>query len=247
MHKALILTAALAALPVVGAAAGSPANAASMPYASTYNWTGFYLGGEAGWGWATQQITHVTGATAFPAGSVDASLDQNGPLAGVYAGYNYQMNHFLVGIDGDITTDDMTGTGRDVSSVNGDVASHSDQINWIATATGRVGYVENNWLLFAKGGWAWTPFSESNILRTPGGGIVNTSTSSGTRDGWTVGAGLEWGFAAHWSAKLEYDYIGFTTANYLTTVTSAAGTVSTEARSATSSLSMLKGGVAFRF
>jgi len=246
MRKSVMLIAALAALPVAGAVAASPANAAG-PYPGAYNWTGLYLGGEAGWSWATQQITHVTGATSFPAGSVDAPLDQNGPLAGIYAGYNYQMNQFLVGIDGDITTTDMTGTGRDVSPVNGDVASHSDLINWIATATGRVGYVNNNLLLFAKGGWAWAPFSESNILRTPGGGLVNNSTSSGTRDGWTVGAGLEWGFADHWSAKLEYDYIGFDTANYLSTVTAAAGAVSTEARSATSSLSMLKGGVAFRF
>jgi outer membrane immunogenic protein len=247
MRKTLILRAVLAALPLVGAAAVGPVDAASMPYPEAFNWTGLYLGGEAGWGWANQQITHVTGATAFPAGSVDATVDQNGPLAGVYAGYNYQVNQFLVGIDGDITTTDMTGTGRDVSPVNGDVASHSDQINWIATATGRIGYVNNSWLLFAKGGWAWAPFTESNVLHTPGGGLVNTSTSSSTHDGWTVGAGLEWSFATHWSAKLEYDYIGFATANYLSTITSAAGAVSTEARSATSSLNMVKTGVAYRF
>jgi outer membrane immunogenic protein len=247
MRKSLMLTAMLAALSIVGVAAASRANAASPPYPGDYNWTGLYLGGEAGWGWASQQITHVTGATAFPAGSVDASLDQNGPLAGVYAGYNYQINQFLVGVDGDITTTDITGTGHDVSAVNGDVSSHSDQLNWIATATGRVGYVSNNWLLFAKGGWAWAPFTEANILRTPSGGLVNASTSSDTHNGWTVGAGAEWGFAAHWSAKLEYDYIGFVTANYLTTITSAAGAVSTEVRSATSSLSMLKAGVAYRF
>jgi outer membrane immunogenic protein len=245
MRKSLMSMAVVAVLPMLGAAA--PANAASPPYPGAYNWTGFYLGGEAGWGWATQRITHVTGATAFPAGSIDASLDQNGPLAGVYAGYNYQINQFLVGIDGDIATTDITGTGRDVSAVNGDVSSHSDQLSWIATATGRVGYVSNNWLLFAKGGWAWAPFTEANILRTPGGGLANASASSDTHNGWTVGAGVEWGFAAHWSAKLEYDYIGFATANYLTTITSAAGAVSTEARSATSSLNMLKAGVAFRF
>ncbi|HEY1978810.1 MAG TPA: outer membrane beta-barrel protein [Xanthobacteraceae bacterium] len=246
MHKSLMLIATLAALPVVAAVAARPANAAA-PSLGIYSWTGFYIGGEAGWSWATQQITHVTGATAFPAGSVDTPLDQNGPLGGIYAGYNYQMSQFLAGIDGDIMTTDMTGTGRDVSPVNGDAALHSDQINWIATATGRVGYFSNNWLLFAKAGWAWAPFGESNILRTHGGGLVNTSTSSATRNGWTAGAGLEWGFAAHWSAKLEYDYIGFATANYLSMVTSAAGAVSAETRSATSSLSMLKAGVGFRF
>jgi outer membrane immunogenic protein len=239
MRKSLILIAALAAAPVHGAAAA--------PASSGYTWTGLYLGGEAGWDWASQQITHTTGATSFPAGSVDAPLDLNGPLAGFYAGYNYQFSSFLVGIDGDFTAADLTGTGHDVSTVTGDIVSHSDLIKWMATATGRVGYVANNWLLFAKGGWAWAPFNEANILRTPGGGLVNTSSASGTRDGWTVGAGLEWGFSDHWSAKLEYDYVGFSTANYLSTVTSAAGAVSLEARSATSSLNMLKAGLAYRF
>jgi opacity protein-like surface antigen len=27
--------------------------------------------------------------------------------------------------------------------------------------------------------------------------------------GWTVGGGLEWAFANHWSAKFEYPYIAF--------------------------------------
>ena len=30
-----------------------------------------------------------------------------------------------------------------------------------------------------------------------------------TRTGWTAGTGVEWAFATHWSATLEYDYYDF--------------------------------------
>jgi outer membrane immunogenic protein len=250
MRRLTVLLSFLAVMPVATASAADlPLKAPPMPAAVVYNWTGFYAGGEFGGGWATEQVTVVTNNpnAAFPPGTVFNPVHDNGPLGGAYAGYNYQISQFVVGIDGDYTWANLTGHATDVSIVNADIASESNSIRWIATVTGRVGYAMNNLLIFAKGGGAWAGFNATSVTNTPGGAFVAQTTSSETRNGWTVGGGLEWGFTPHWSAKIEYDYVKFATANFSINEVNAAGVVSSPLRSATSSLNMVKGGIAYRF
>jgi len=238
---------ALATLPVTAASAADMALKAPPAAASPFSWTGFYLGGEAGWGVGSEQITHTTASGAFPLGFVQAPIDYDGLIGGFYGGYNYQVGQWLAGVDGDVSLSGIAGMGTDISPVNRDISNPHSNIDWLATATGRLGYANNNWLLFAKGGWAWAGFSGTSELNTPAGVPVNTSRASEARNGWTVGAGLEYACSAHWSIKLEYDYVGFITANYILTTTSAAGVVTLESRSATSALNVVKSGVAYRF
>jgi outer membrane immunogenic protein len=211
-----------------------------------FSWTGLYLGGEIGGGWATTQTTHVDGNAAFPAGWVNHPVHESGFLGGAYAGYNYQIGQYVVGIDGDYTGADLRGTGTDVGPT-GFVNTDHDRFNWIATVTGRIGYAVNSWLLYGKGGWAWSGYhSDANTFLA--GANVNNGAVSYTRDGWTLGLGTEYAFASHWSARLEYDYVGFRTQNFrVTDVAVAGGAVTTPARSATGNLNMLKGGIAYRF
>jgi outer membrane immunogenic protein len=254
MGKAAIGFAAVAAMigtPVL--AADMAVKAPPMLPPPVFSWTGFYAGAEIGGGWATQQTTIVTqpsATPAFPPGDVLNPINLSGALGGLYGGYNYQVNQVVFGIDGDYTWANLSGTGSDISPVpgNGDVANHWDRMNWVATVAGRLGYAYNNWLFFAKGGWAWAGFDGFTTTSSPAGVLLNSSTTSSTRNGWTVGTGAEWGFAAHWSAKLEYDYVGFNTSATAITETSAAtGAVTFPTRSTTSHLNMVKAGVAYRF
>jgi outer membrane immunogenic protein len=246
--------AALAAVAVFGFA--SVASAADMPTkappyvpAAAYNWTGFYVGGQVGGGWASSTTTDVDGTSAFRAGFVDSAISYSGVLGGGYAGFNYQINQFVIGVDGDYSWADLTGSSTELSPLlSGYTTSFSEKMKWVATLTGRLGYAMNNWMLFAKGGGAWAGFSGTTNTLTSGGAPYSYGTGSSTRDGWTIGTGVEWGFAAHWSAKLEYDYVNFSTANWNSTITRVNnGNVTTPARSATSYLNILKLGVAYRF
>src|SRR5215469_6059367 len=92
--------------------APSPAPAPYVPY----SWTGFYVGGEFGAGWGNSQTTVVTNSgVAFPPGTVEKTIDYFGGLGGVYGGYNYQINQFLIGIDGDYTWAAVHGSATNVS------------------------------------------------------------------------------------------------------------------------------------
>ena len=85
-------------------------------------------------------------------------------------------------------------------------------MNWVSTVTGRLGYANNNWLFFAKGGWAWAGFDGFTTTSSTAGVLLNSGMTSLTRNGWSLRT-VKW-FAAHWSAKLEYDYVGFNTGDH---------------------------------
>jgi outer membrane immunogenic protein len=231
----------------VAYAADLPTKAPAIAPVAAYNWTGFYLGGQVGGGWANNQTTNVTGTVNFPAGFVSNTINDSGFLGGAYAGYNYQINQLIVGIDGDYSWASLTGSGSDIGPT-GFTSTKSDKFKWVATLTGRLGYAVNNWMFFGKAGAAWAGFSaNSSTFNLVGANVSNGSTSS-TRNGWTVGTGLEWGFARNWSAKLEYDYIKFSNASTTTTEVSVpAGVVTQLGRTNTASMNILKVGLAYRF
>ena len=252
---ALVGTSALAWAADMAVKAPPPA-----PSAPAYNWTGFYVGGQGGGGWFDNNVTNgpvVLGTgTNFPPGLVHSPEHGSGGLGGIYGGYNYRINQFVVGIDGDYSWASLKGSsstlGVPVAATGCTVApcitNDTDKIKWIATATGRLGYAANNWLLFAKAGWAGAGFSGTENNFGNAGANTANGTNSSTRNGWTIGAGAEYGFAPHWSAKLEYDYVQFSSTSYNSTfISTTTGATSIFVRNASSDINLVKAGVAYRF
>jgi outer membrane immunogenic protein len=195
MKKFLLGTVALVAL-----GATVPALAADLPartytkappaYAAPiYNWTGFYIGG------------HLGGAFAG-----DNSLTGNNGrfLGGVQGGADYQFApSWVIGIEAQYSW--LASNDRGVLFPGGTlVTSNSDQLG---SVTGRLGYTWGPALLYAKGGFAWKDRNDIGV--SVGGAPVPFTTDGDHRDGYTVGAGLEYMFAPSWSAKVEYQYYNF--------------------------------------
>jgi outer membrane immunogenic protein len=201
---------------VAGAAlvAGSSAHAADLgrppPYKAPppvvapvpiFTWTGCYLGGHVGWGWGRK-----TASAPELAPGVSVSGDTSGFLGGGQVGCNYQLApNWVIGIEGDGSAADIKGDVTDtVSGITGTAHARTD---WIASATGRLGWAWDRWLIFAKGGAAWAGDKYSADIPT----LFEHLDASETRSGWTVGGGVEWAFWYNWSAKLEYDFYDFGT------------------------------------
>ena len=142
-----------------------------------FNWSGFYVGINAGYGW---------GKADWGAGTDTANL--TGYLIGATLGYNYQFGSFVVGIEGDI----------DYSTVKGNCAifACSTNMKYFGTGRARLGYAWDRWLPFITGGVAVANIENSGTA----------GSESVTKIGWTAGVGLEYAFAGPWSAKLEYLY-----------------------------------------
>lgn len=207
MHKSLIAVATLAGTLIASQAFA--ADMAARPYtkapppamASVYNWSGFYVGGNGGYGTSRNCWSFVT-----PALGSEGCHNADGAVAGGQIGYRWQNAAWVFGLEAQGNWADLRGSS--ISSpafviAPGDLTINS-RIRAFGLFTGQMGYAWNNVLMYVKGGAAivdnryFHTFTATNAL-------INTSNN--TRWGATVGAGIEVGFAPNWSVGVEYDHI----------------------------------------
>ena len=225
----LVATAVAFAAPAFGAdliTKAPPAPALAAP-----SWTGFYLGVEAGGAFAHIETvrTGTVNSPSFPAGG-GSSGDGAGAIAGGYIGYNWQFApNWLVGIEGTFDWSGIRIDTSEASTVNpGVVSSARDRFQWLATAGARLGYVTSaNWLLYLKGGAAWTHLDTDSTTVNGAGAVLSTLSGSDTLLGWTVGVGAEMRILGKWTVRGEYNYIDFGTQSLDRTVTFGAGALPT--------------------
>jgi outer membrane immunogenic protein len=199
MRKILLGTAALIAL---GIAPVSAADLAARPYytkaapmvAQVYDWTGFYIGGNAGWGNSHNSLD------LLGVGS-EGSNNADGGVVGGQIGYRWQASTWVFGVEAQGDWADLRGSN--ISPITG--LTDRSKMDAFGLFTGQIGYAWNNVLAYVKGGAAVVD-NRYDIL-TPGGSTLLGSSSSQTNWGATVGAGIEVGFAPNWSVGFEYDHI----------------------------------------
>lgn len=206
------------------------AKARPMAVARPVDWTGVYVGAQAGVGYGRDRIGFV-GAADPPVGVHTAGI-----LGGGQIGYNYQFaNKWVVGVEGDASGANIHGgqtcggtTGLSAFGFPGGFSPFfmacNSKLNWLASATGRLGYAWERSLLFVKGGAGFTNENVTvNCVVGPAafvvgavrgcnnqaGAVLTSIGTSANRAGWTLGFGSEFAFDDHWSAKAEYDYYGF--------------------------------------
>lgn len=189
---ACLYAAQAADLPVPPA----PAPAAPVAYApAVYDWTGFYFGGHLGAGYSTSSWSDpITGAN----NNFNSGI---GFLGGGQAGFNYQFNWLVVGLEGDFS---WTGLGLKESGTDSLGNTLNTTVNWTSTVTGRIGAAFDRLLLYGKGGLALA--QDDSSFTDTGGNNVSTTFM---RTGWTAGAGIEYALTDNILARVEYDYLGF--------------------------------------
>jgi outer membrane immunogenic protein len=207
MKKILLLTAVMVALLTpswVAQAADLPqampaaAPPVVMPY--VYDWTGFYIGGNAGYGSSRDCWGNFAGLPT------EGCSTQSGGLVGGQGGYRWQMGSVVFGVEAEGDWTNMRGS---IASVLVPGGTDSAKVTSVGLFTGQIGYAWNAALLYLKGGAALT---NNNFLVSNAGGVGLYYLSS-DRWGASVGVGFEYGFAPNWSAGLEYDHLFMGNAN----------------------------------
>jgi outer membrane immunogenic protein len=181
-------------------AADMPVKAGPAPASATvapFDWTGFYAGGTAGYGWDRGRICdpEVGGVVCSD------TYDVKGFVGGGTLGYNWQTGGWVFGLEGDVSYANIEGStpSSDNFSCGQGAGECRTEVQWFATFRGRAGPTFDRLLMFVSGGLAVAHLEAA---------LVGNPLGSATKTGWTLGAGLEWAFAPNWSAKLEYLHVG---------------------------------------
>jgi outer membrane immunogenic protein len=201
MKKYLLGSAALVALAIATPAAAADM-AARMPMkappmvAPVWNWTGFYVGINGGYGWGKSQWDLRTA----PFGN-EGSHSTDGGTVGGQIGYNWQFGGWVFGLEAQGNWSDFSGSNASLRVAG--VTNHT-KADAFGLFTGKIGYAWDNVLLYAKGGAAVQSL-EYRYANTASGLTIGSADE--TRWGASVGVGLEYAFAPNWSAGLEYNHL----------------------------------------
>jgi outer membrane immunogenic protein len=166
-------------------------------------WTGWYVGGNVGYGEATATGNYTLAGNAFVNGTlVGSSVSLDGANGGVQAGYNWQTGIFVVGVEGDIQGADQN---EKFSGSCGGACSVTQNIDLDAFGTlrGRFGLATNDLLVYGTGGLNVTHGENDSNLALRGGSVTLADSTHDSL-GWTAGGGIEWMFWPNWSMKFEY-------------------------------------------
>lgn len=211
----------------VAAAADLPAAAPvykAPPPVAAYDWTGFYVGGNIGYGWGRANATDTVSGRGFITGFFPVSfshadtLSLDGVIGGGQIGYNWQASpNWVFGLEAD-----WQGASQKASQSHSDPyitlgfsslsTTYEAKISWFGTARGRVGYAWDRLLFYGTGGLAYGGLRLAGTM-TDSGSSLGTPFSvttpfgvSSVKAGWTAGAGVEGEIISNWTWKAEYLY-----------------------------------------
>lgn len=185
-----------AAAIFAGGPAARAADAQAVPEA--FDWSGFYAGVNAGYGWGTTD-THLT----LVSQPFEYSQGLGNLIGGIQAGYNVQNGAFVFGVEADLQY--FHDSSR-INTVN-NTTNFPDETSYDALGTARLraGYAFSNTLVYATAGLAVAKVANS-WRDVP---LSMDFRKSDLLAGAAVGAGLEYAIDRHWSIKSEYLYAAF--------------------------------------
>lgn len=198
--KTAISTAA--ALLFAGTMAANAADLAARPYTKApiiapvvYNWTGFYVGVNAGIGGDKTDYNF--------AGLASANLTSVGAFGGGQIGYNWQFGgNWVLGVEADIQA---TNIKSELNAALGPFGlSTGSEVKYFGTVRGRVGYAFDRILIYGTGGYAYGS-EDTKLNAAP----LITFSRSADLSGYAAGGGVEWAATNNVSFKTEYLYLDF--------------------------------------
>lgn len=213
MKKLILLSTASLAM-MAGAAIGAdlPSRRAPVPFVAVpvFTWTGFYIGGNAGYIFADEGRVNTFGnnGPVLPGGASTIGnvasgarpgftrVEPDGFTGGGQIGYNYQIGSIVVGVEADAAYTDFNRTTR-VIGTTGAASDFRTDMAFLGTVRGRLGYAFDRFMVYGTGGFAYGDVQNTaNFFATPAAGGLGVTQFAGGRGrietGYTAGGGFEY-------------------------------------------------------
>jgi outer membrane immunogenic protein len=188
--------------------------------APAVDWTGYYVGADAGAAWARTPATWdpQPSPAAFGAFPISATDRGTSFVGGGHVGYNSQFApDWVAGVEGDWTWTEARGsftqpwlTDPAAVPVATSGTTMNTKLDWLASIRGRFGYlVTPNVMAYATAGGAWARIDYSANSVDTTSGYFSSAAQAQTATGFAAGGGLEWAMTNDWLVRAEYLYYRF--------------------------------------
>jgi outer membrane immunogenic protein len=170
-------------------------------------------------------------------------------VAGAQAGYNWQRDWLVYGLEADISgmhlnTQVNTVLQGTIPTPPQPLGSASSTIDWYGTVRGRAGWSSGPLLLYGTAGLAYGRVDLSSSLSNAP--VALSAQTSSERAGWVAGGGIGYLWTPNVVLNLEYQYVDLGSIN----LASSAGTfpaVSTQSASANGRFQVVTAGLSWLF
>lgn len=207
MKKYLLATAlvGLSSAPTLAADLAARTYTKAPALAAVYDWTGFYIGVNAGVGIGRDRFQHDWLGLGSP---YSFYVSPQGGFGGGQIGYNWQTGSVLgpivFGVEADIQGADLS-DNRTSFVAGAATTTYGQKLDWFGTARGRIGIANGPVLSYFTAGYAFGNV-KTNATQS-GGGLTSTFTTDRVQSGWVVGSGVEAALGGNWTGKIEYLYL----------------------------------------
>jgi outer membrane immunogenic protein len=181
------------------------------PSPPPWSWTGFYVGGNVGYGWGSSNTTVSFSDPTGLLSSNQSRIPLDGVLGGGQIGYNWQSSNWVWGLEADFQGTGQRGSQTFVcpSSACGTgpiTDSLGQKLDWFGTARARIGVTTMpEYLWYVTGGVAYGDIRTGETIVSTGPPSQTASLGFNTvKTGWTVGGGVEGHISGNWTWKVEY-------------------------------------------
>jgi outer membrane immunogenic protein len=218
-----------------------------------YNWSGFYVGAQAGYGWSTAEFNGSAGGLPIPGSLIpDSDHHEDGFVGGIHAGYDWRQGNVVFGALADVDFMDVDQVQlAGIAVLNpadpfvGKEEAYSYDIDWLATARARVGYLPTERLLvYGTGGLAVAHVEVTGeqgfVTDLPIPPLTNSFSDSSIEIGGVIGLGAEFAVARNWTVKTEYLHYDFNSVTL-------GGGIEGDGPSFDPSVDTVKVGISYRF
>ncbi|OBQ61188.1 outer membrane protein [Mesorhizobium erdmanii] len=196
MYRLVVASAGLLAVLSMPALAADPTVDLPMT-APGFDWTGYYAGLQAGYGWGQSDISGNDG------GPFSVSPDIDGGFIGGHVAGLWQFEQAVIGAEADLNYSSIDGTAE----LGGPGNVVGTDIKWFGSVNAKAGYAMDRVLVYGMGGIAFAGIETSQAA---GSEFSETRMTVG----WSVGAGVDYALTDKFIVGAQYRYYDFGSEHY---------------------------------
>jgi len=166
-------------------------------------------------------------------------------VGGAHAGYNWQSNSWVYGVETDLSATHLNSAMNTALTDGITTANTNADVDWYGTLRGRLGWTQGPVLLYGSGGLAYGRVDLNSSMSMPGL-TLNTQTSS-VKTGWVAGGGLDYLWLPNVIVGVQYQYVDLGSVNLASSITVFGPTSLTQSANAHAKFQVVTAGISWLF